>query len=157
MKNRRFFTLLRLLGLIIISLFLLVGSQCRFGKNYIAVAASSSKESAILEAQSYQKRGLDAQVFQRPDGSFVVTIGPYSSIKLAESDKNKKIGAKVIPSDAFVIDNIQNFSQIYPEPTTGIPRPPNRNPDTPPPGVRDEVKKDKESGMKDDFVVYPEN
>lgn len=149
------------LKLWVIGVVFLLVSGCKIGNTYILVEKGlGSQESAIAEAQKYQSRGLTSQVFLTRDKQYMVTIGPYNSKDSALTDLDEKIANNLIPPQSKLAGpESRLWSQVWPNQPIQPPgtKPPAPGTGTPPKeGVRDEVKKDADKGMKDDFVVYPE-
>jgi hypothetical protein len=139
---------------------LLLFFACSLGKIYIVTSTFSSKEQAIGEAQVYKSRNLNVLVFETTDKQYVVAIGGYTTKQQAERDLRRFISEGKIPSTSRIsTDEVRNWTEVWPNqrtrPTTpgSGTKPPAS---TPPKQVREEVKKDAEQGMEDDFKVYPE-
>ena len=149
------------LKLWVIGVVLLLVSGCKIGNTYILVEKGlNSQESAIAEAQKYQSRRLTSQVFLTRDKRYMVTIGPFNNKETAIAELNAKKDANIIPPGSQLAGpESRLWTQVWPNQPIQPPgtKPPAPGPGTPPKeGVRDEVKKDADKGMKDDFVVYPE-
>jgi hypothetical protein len=135
-------------------------TACSLGKIYIVTSTFSSKEQAISEAQVYKSKNLNVMVFETPEKQYVVAIGSYTTKQQAERDLTRLSTEGKIPTTSRISTNeVKTWVEVWPNPRKRPTTPGNGTKPpgtTPPKQVREEVKKDAEQGMEDDFKVYPE-